>query len=112
MEGNLGQNCFAGEQRFANRPRKVERPQMMAVAAITKGNDEAGVSNSFHRRENPLRDDRSGNPFILPACRKNAWFPISDFAASNSSRIIRPTVRRSFVPRFSRPILTHRNHLK
>lgn len=63
----------------------------MTVSAIAKGNDETGVGNSFHRREKPLREERSEGPLILPACRRKRWFPFSDLALSNCWRMIRPT---------------------
>jgi hypothetical protein len=63
----------------------------MAVATIAEGDDESGIGNSLHRRENPLREDRSGTPLIFPAWRRNRWFPFSDFALSNCWRMMRPT---------------------
>jgi hypothetical protein len=40
---------------------------MKTVGAIAKSHDQAGVSNGLHDRANPLREERSGGPLILPA---------------------------------------------
>jgi hypothetical protein len=39
----------------------------MAVSTIAEGDDESSVGNSLHRRENPLREERSAGPLIFPA---------------------------------------------
>ena len=39
----------------------------------TEGDDEAGISDSLHRRSNPFRDERSGDPLIFPAWRRKRW---------------------------------------
>ncbi len=30
-----------------------------------------GVATTIHRRDNPVREDRSAAPLIIPACRIN-----------------------------------------
>jgi hypothetical protein len=89
----LGQNRLAGKQGLSNRFSGVYGPKVMAVATIAKRYDEAGVGYSFHRRENLLREDKSGGPLIFPAWRRNVWLPFSDRALSSCWRIIRPTGR-------------------
>jgi hypothetical protein len=67
MEGRLRQHRFACQERFRNALGDVHRPGMKTVGAIAKSHDQAGVSNGLHDRANPLREERSGGPLILPA---------------------------------------------
>jgi len=53
--------------------------------------DQASVSNGPRIGANPLREERSGAPLILPAWRRKGWFPASDLARSSWGRIIRLT---------------------
>jgi len=66
------------------------RPRMMLIVAVAKGDDETSVSNSPHRREYPLRDERSRGPLRAPIWRRNRCFPPLDLALSSCSRTSRP----------------------
>src|SRR5437868_13142084 len=100
MEGGLGEDRLAGEQRSFNLLCHRSRPAVVRVVAIGEGEQKAGVSDAFHLREKPLRRERSAGPSTAPARLMKAWSLSldSDFARSNCSRTIRPAgmpVRRA-----------------
>lgn len=51
----------------------------------------AGRPTPFHRRDNPVREDRSAGPWTIPACRINPCLPIRDLAFAGCSRVIGPS---------------------
>ncbi len=81
---------FARQQRFRYPFCNLQRPRVVPVVAVSKGDDETCVRDSLHRWEKALRIDRSTGPLILPACPRKRWPPPSFFAFSNCWRIIRP----------------------
>ncbi len=67
------------------------RVRVMLFIASGKGSDKTHVRDTFHERENPLREERSaGLPVNAPTCRMNLRFPPSDLALSSWSRTSRP----------------------
>ena len=47
------------------------RPGVMLIPTIGKGDKKSGIADCSHLRENPLREDRSCEPSIVPARRIN-----------------------------------------
>jgi hypothetical protein len=43
MKGRCGQNGFAGEQRFSNTTSEAQRPSMVLIIAIGKGDKESRI---------------------------------------------------------------------
>ena len=86
MKGSLGKDRFASQQRLGDPAGNAHRPVVMFVVSIGKGDQETGVRNTFHERENPLRVERSVEPRTLPAKRMKACAPLLALAFSNWSR--------------------------
>jgi hypothetical protein len=61
---------------------------MMGIAAIAKRNDQAGVSNALHRREKPLREDRSEGSSDFPL-RLGAFKLLANDSADRQTRPLR-----------------------
>jgi hypothetical protein len=58
----------------------------MSIGPIGEGNQEAGIRDALHERENPLRLERFFGPRTLPASRMKVWAPLVVLAFSNWSR--------------------------
>ena len=69
MKGGLCQNRFASQQRFGDPSGDTHSPVVVPIIPISEGDEEAGVRNSLHERENPLRLERFFGPRIVPAKR-------------------------------------------
>ena len=86
MKCCLCQNGFASQQRFGNPTGDAHSPAMVLIVPIGKANEEPGIRNAFHKRENPLRLERFFGPRTVPAKRMKAWPPLLVLAFSNWSR--------------------------
>ena len=69
VKSGLCQNRFASQERFGNAACEVQRPRVMSIVPIGEGDEEAGVGDTFHERENPLRLERFLGPRTVPARR-------------------------------------------
>jgi len=67
VESGLRQDGFTGEERFRHFLGKIDSPPVMAIRTIPKCHDKTGIGDALHRREYPLREDRSAGPEIVPA---------------------------------------------
>ena len=45
---------------------------LVSIIPISKGDEESGIRNALHERENPLRLERSFGPRTVPARRMKA----------------------------------------
>jgi hypothetical protein len=69
MKGGLRQNRFASQQRFSDPSGDTHSPVVVPIIPISKGDEEPGIRNALHERENPLRLERSFEPRTVPAKR-------------------------------------------
>jgi hypothetical protein len=83
MKGSFRKDGLACQKWFSDSTGELASPPMMLIVAIPECDKEASVGDTFHRLEKPLREDRSGGPLILPACRRNRWPPSSCRTRSN-----------------------------
>jgi hypothetical protein len=68
MKRGFGEHSFASQQWLGDSFGNVNCPVMVPVIPPGEGNDEAGIGDSLHERENPLREETSGGPpLIAPA---------------------------------------------
>jgi hypothetical protein len=72
VKSALRQNGFAGQQRFRYPTRDADGPVVVSIVSIGKSDEEAGIRNALHERENPLRLERSFGPRTVPAKRIKA----------------------------------------
>ena len=72
MKGGLRQNRFASQQRFGDPSGDAHSPVVVLIIPISKGDEEPGIRNALHERENPLRLERSFGPRTVPAKRMKA----------------------------------------
>ena len=72
VKSGLRQNGFAGQQRFGDPTGDAHSPVVVSVVSIGKGDEETGIRNALHGRENPLRLERSFGPRTVPAKRIKA----------------------------------------
>jgi hypothetical protein len=86
----LRQDGFTGKQRLGNSTGNVHGPVVVPVVPIGKADEETGVRNALHERENPLRVERSFEPRTVPARRMKACAPLLALAFSNWSRTSLP----------------------
>jgi hypothetical protein len=63
---------------------------MVSIVAISKGDEEPGIRDAVHERENPLRLERSFGPRTVPAKRMKACAPLLLLAFSSWSRTTFP----------------------
>jgi hypothetical protein len=70
MECRLCQHGFTSEQGLGDTLGYADRPGMVRVIPVGEGYEKAGVDDSFHGREKPLRLDRSSGPSKAPAKRR------------------------------------------
>jgi hypothetical protein len=84
--GGFCQNRFAGQQRFGDPTGDAHSPVVVSIGPIGEGDEEPGIRNALHERENPLRLERSFGPRTVPANRMKAWAPLVVLAFSNWSR--------------------------
>ena len=72
MKGGLRQNRFASQQRFGDPSGDTHSPFVVSIVPISKGDEEPGIRNALHERENPLRLESSFGPRTAPAKRMKA----------------------------------------
>src|SRR5271167_844416 len=72
MKRRFGEDRLAGQQGLGNSSGNVHSPAVVLVVPSRESDNEAGVGDSLHERENPLREERSGGPPVIsPAWRRN-----------------------------------------
>jgi hypothetical protein len=68
MKRRLRVDGHTGQQRLSDFFGDVDRPLVVPIVPPSKSDDKAGVSDTLHERENPLREETSiGPPVIAPA---------------------------------------------
>ena len=72
VKSGLRQNGLAGQQRFGNPTGDAHSPVVVSIVPIGKADEEPGIRNALHERENPLRLERSFGPRTVPAKRIKA----------------------------------------
>ena len=72
MKGGLRQNRFASQQRLGDPSGDTHSPVVVSIIPVSKGDEESGIRNALHERENPLRLERSFGPRTVPARRMKA----------------------------------------
>jgi hypothetical protein len=70
--------------------RDANCPLVMRISAIGECDEETGIRDPLHARENPFRFERSRGPRTTPARRMNDRCAPDALALSNCSRTMRP----------------------
>lgn len=71
MESCFCEHRFTGEEGLCHAARDADGPFMVLVVAIGESDEEAGVRDTLHVREKPLRVERFLLPRTVPASRMN-----------------------------------------
>jgi hypothetical protein len=83
MKSRFGKDSFARQQRRRDARCHFQCPIVMSVCLIRKCNQKAGVGDSLHEREKPLRFERSFGPRTVPASFIKDCFAEAAFAFSS-----------------------------
>lgn len=75
MKCGFRQDGFARQERVVDLSSDANRPVVVNIAAIGKRDEETGIGDTDHARENPFRRERSFGPSMVPANRMNRRVP-------------------------------------